>query len=193
MTEEITQPQEGQVTPPTASTPAALPAAVPPLTPPVVPPAVEPDDDEAQPDPRIRKANEEAKRYRLQLRETEGQLKTLTERLEALEKSQSEANQRAETERQARLRIEAAAANGLPPESAKFLNGSTPEEINAAAVELARLMPNRASRLGNTTDSPPQSRAKEIYERIGGQHISIFDPAVQRRLGGGESGEPEKE
>jgi hypothetical protein len=88
-----------------------------------------------------------------------GQVKTLEERLASLEKANSDAEMRA-------MRAEVAQAKGLTAAQAKYLAGSTREEMEAAADELKtafkssdtpdlRRRPSERLRPGSVPDATP--------------------------------------
>jgi hypothetical protein len=84
----------------------------------------------------------------------------LTERVTASERRASEAEARA-------IRYEVASAKGLDLKSAGFLTGTTREEIEAKADELAELLtdskpsPNAGGFDGGARTTPPEKRAPE--------------------------------
>lgn len=154
-------------------------------------------------DPRVKKANDEAKRYRLQLREAEKQVETLTARVSKMETAQQEAvkgeldqlkadlqaaNERAEAADLAARRLQIATKAGLDPAMADRLKGSTDEELTADATALAKLMPGRNARKGNGTGGGQPSLAEQLQSRIKGKSENVFDPTYQRSIGGGPVG-----
>ena len=123
------------------------------------------DDDEPVDVPRakakIRKANQEAKALRERVKELEAVERKLQE-LEDAEKSQldkaneriSAAERRAEDAETRALRLQVAHEKGLTPAQAKRLSGSTQEELEADADELAELFAPSSGREESTSRGP---------------------------------------
>jgi hypothetical protein len=144
----------------------------------------EPDDIDAM-RKALKKANEEAKNHRLKLKELEplaakaaeleeaqkSETEKLTERLSASEKRAVEAELRA-------ARLEVAAAKGLNPQQAKYLTGTTPEELEQAAEELIELFtagdpapslpgkPKPRLRGGSQPSSEPEMTPEEMARAV---------------------------
>lgn len=141
-------------------------------------------------DGRIRRANAEAARYRVERNEARQALESLQNELAALQTQLADSQSQAATERHARLQLSAAAAHGLPAELAERLQGEDAASLQADAERLAALLPLRRNlRTGNAAN-PPQSRARQIYNRIGGGDQNAFDVLLSQRLGGGALAEP---
>jgi hypothetical protein len=116
-------------------------------------------DGEGQ-DPRVRKANEEAKRYRLELRETQQMLETLKAEMAGLEAKQQDAYNKRFSEMESKLqaqiesaekreleaqRVSALAAKGLSPELADLISATDEDGIAAQVEKLAGLKPTKTS------------------------------------------------
>lgn len=89
----------------------------------------------------LKKANDEAKTYRLKLKEFEDRGKTEAQRLA---EARTEAEQRAATAEQSLLRYKVAAAKKLPVELAGRLQGATEDEMSADADALLKALKPQA-------------------------------------------------
>lgn len=112
----------------------------------VTPPAGAPDP-EGQPqatpepvDPRVKKANDEAKAYRRQLRETEAELEKFRDAQKTEAEKLAERAQKAEADRANLLRRAVAAELGLPSDLAERLRGDDEDELKADAEALKALL-----------------------------------------------------
>ena len=179
----------------TEPTPPA-PSATPPAEPATPPPALEPTagDDLAKMQAALTKANDEAKKFRLELKELKdrdpvkdllaklggtpepGQdpTKALQDRLDAMEKRAAEAEARA-------LRADVAAAKGLTAAQAKRLQGDTREQLEADADELRAAFATPAP-AGNGLPSPDPSQGS----RSGGADLHA---AIASAMAAGNVGE----
>ncbi|MGI5144801.1 hypothetical protein ACQEVC_45540 [Plantactinospora sp. CA-294935] len=99
-------------------------------------------------DPRVTKANQEAARYRRELRETQAKLAEYEKaQQQKAEADKSEAERRAAAEQRATeaelraTRLEVAHEKGLTPAQAKRLVGDTREALEADAEEILRDFP----------------------------------------------------
>lgn len=165
---------------PKPATPAATPET----------PAAESDEsDEPIRDPDAYARSQEAKKYRLKLREAEEQIDKLTTRLDSMSQQQAEAfsgeleqlkaqlaetqqqaaeaEQRAEAERVQRLRTEAIATAGLDPEFLEFVTATDAEGIETQVAKLAEKVSSAGrGRLGGGTGQPPRSRAQQAMDQM---------------------------
>jgi hypothetical protein len=129
-------------------------------------PGQKPDDDSRQyPESYVRKLRRESNGYRTRLVEIEQKLQAiedgeksesqkLTEKVSALEKRANDAEGRL-------IRYEVAADRKLDMQAATFLTGTTREEIEASADELAKLLKDRkppSSFDGGSRDPVPDDR-----------------------------------
>lgn len=158
------------------------------MTTPTQPPETAPDQPE-QPDPRIQRANAEAARYRVERNDVRERLAAReaehASRLEALQAELAAAQATATQAQQHTLRLEAAAAHGLPTELAERLQGADADALHADAQRLAALLPVQSNTRTGKSSSPPPSRAQQIFQRIGGGDQNAFDVLLQQRIGGG--------
>lgn len=159
--------------------------------------------DEQQDDPwadperarrEITKLRREAAKYRTQLREAEPKLTEYQKWLDSQKSEQERLAERlAQVERErdeARLghaRVMAAAAHNIPPELIGRIAGSTPEEIEEAAEELAkvldRLVAERASTSGRSASTRPvESLRPGATPATTDQQIDM-DSLLRRRAG----------
>ena len=159
--------------------------------------------DEQQDDPwadperarrEITKLRREAAKYRTQLREAEPKLTEYQKWLDSQKSEQERLAERlAQVERErdeARLghaRVMAAAAHNIPPELIGRIAGSTPEEIEDAAAELAevldRLVAERASTSGRSVSTRPvESLRPGATPATTDQQIDM-DSLLRRRAG----------
>jgi hypothetical protein len=97
----------------------------------------------------LRKANREAEKYRLRVKEFEDRDKSEQEKLEERAKAAEESARKAE---EARLRAEVALDKGLPKALAARLQGATLEEMQADADALLALIPPTP---GEPAPNPP--------------------------------------
>ncbi len=161
-------------------------------------------DESTLPDPardKIRRANAEAAKYRVERNQARQRIQELEARLqqtqedltaryeqtvESMRQEVSEALTEANRERLSRLRMRAVVEHGLPPELADRLSGDDAESLGEDAARLAALFPVRKSlRTGNAAQPHAQTRARQIFNRIGGGDQNTFDVLMQQRLGGG--------
>ena len=166
----------------------------------------EPQDepqDEQQDDPwadperarrEITKLRREAAKYRTQLREAEPKLTEYQKWLDSQKSEQERLAERlAQVERErdeARLghaRVMAAAAHNIPPELIGRIAGTTPEEIDEAAAELAevldRLVAERAPTPGRSASTRPvESLRPGATPATTDQQIDM-DSLLRRRAG----------
>lgn len=154
-----------------------------------------PDETPAPPethDPRIRRANEEAARFRVERNTAREELEALQTQqaqrqaeIEALHQQLAAAEQTAQQAQRARWQLQAAAQVGLPPEMAERLQGDDPEAIAQDAARLAALLPLQAeSRSGHAGGAAPP-RARQIFDRIEGRSDDLFTVLRQGGQGGG--------
>jgi hypothetical protein len=159
------------------------------------------DEDVQDVDPRIRRANAEAARYRVerntarqQVASLETQLENLRDELtaqhqQAVEDLQQQLERAQQTTHEAQLRqwrMEAVGRAGLPPELADRLQGDDPEAIVTDAERLARLFPLRKTlRTGHASQSGSPTRAQQIFNRIEGRSDNLFELIRQTGHGGG--------
>jgi hypothetical protein len=162
---------------------------------------VDEPSEEAETRDKIRRANAEAAKYRVERNEARQRIQDLEARLgqveeeltgryeqtvESMRQEVTEALTEANHERLARLRMAAVVEHGLPPELADRLSGDDAETLQADAARLATLFPVRKSvRTGNAAQPHAQTRARQIFNRIGGGDQNTFDVLLQQRLGGG--------
>jgi hypothetical protein len=102
---------------------------------------------------KVTKANQEAARYRTQLREAQDALskaKTVEE-FEAATKEFTEKIQQLEVEN---LKYEVAVDSEIPAKAIKFLTGSTKEELEASAAELKELFGQPAPKKATSVKAP---------------------------------------
>lgn len=161
-------------------------------------------DESTRSDPardKIRRANAEAAKYRVERNQARQRIQELEARLqqtqedltaqyeqtvESMRQEVSEALTEANRERISRLQMTAVVEHGLPPELADRLSGDDAESLGEDAARLAALFPVRKSlRTGNAAQPHAQTRARQIFNRIGGGDQNTFDVLMQQRLGGG--------
>lgn len=142
----------------------------------------------------ITKLRREAAKYRTQLREAEPKLTEYQKWLDSQKSEQERLAERlAQVERErdeARLghaRVMAAAAHNIPPELIGRIAGATPEEIEEAAEELAkvldRLVAERASTSGRSASTRPvESLRPGATPATTDQQIDM-DSLLRRRAG----------
>lgn len=140
-------------------------------------------------DPRLQRANAEAAKYRVERNQARDELLAreaeYKAQREALEQQLAEAFTAREEARLHALRLNAAAAHGLPAELAERLQGIDAESLHADAQRLAALMPLRKNPRTGKASTPAPSRAEQIFQRIGGGGHNAFDVLLQQRVGGG--------
>jgi hypothetical protein len=145
-------------------------------------------------DPRIRRANAEAARYRVERNTARQEIMTLQGQLSALHEQLQASQQQAETERLSHLRLQIATQAGLPIELAGRLQGQDETSLRADAAALVQALQARSPLTegaaaglgaGNGGKGGPRSQAQQIVDRINGASLNLFDPQVQRHLGGG--------
>lgn len=162
-------------------------------------PSETPQHDETR--DKIRRANAEAAKYRVErntarqrIQELEARLNEVQEDLtaryeqtvESMRQEVTEALTEANRERLSRLRMTAVVEHGLPPELADRLSGDNADSLREDAARLSALFPVRKSvRTGNAAQPHAQTRARQIFNRIGGGDQNTFDVLLQQRLGGG--------
>jgi hypothetical protein len=154
-------------------------------------------------DGRIRRANAQAKRYRLQLREAEQRVADLEDEMaslnagheaavaEQMARHRQELRGREEAARQREveaLRLAELARHGLSPEDATFITGDDAESIGAQVAQLASRLQETAlsgrASVGNA-GARRASGAGKIVGRIAGAGDNPFDPQTQMSSGGG--------
>lgn len=107
----------------------------------------QPDDGRQYPESYVRKLRRESSGYRTRLAEVEMKLQEIEdgEKSESVKLTErlSDAEKRAATAEERLIRYEVAAERELDMHAASFITGSTREEIEASADELAKLLKDR--------------------------------------------------
>jgi hypothetical protein len=133
-------------------TPPVTPPITPPVEPPVEPPVTPPVDDGSKtPIPpevaaALRKANKEAETLRLKLKEFEDRDKTAEQKVLEERDALKVDNEKLKIES---LRRDVASEKGIDPKAAKYLQGATREEMEAAADELVAVLKPSKPVFGN--------------------------------------------
>jgi hypothetical protein len=115
-----------------------------------------------QPDPRVKKANDEAKNRRLENKALRSELATVKTQLTEIAnafKAEKEARETAQREALAASRKAAAIKFGLPEKFAERLTGATPAEIEADAESLAKELPAKPAPNNGTPPASPGNPA----------------------------------
>lgn len=137
-----------------------------------------------------KESRREAAQYRTRAKEAEEKLRQIEEaNLSALEKAQKRT---AELEEQlSAIQVEswrqaAAAKAKLPTELVNRIQGSTAEEMEADAAELAKLLPTAMPKIpGIQPTAPGQNATGEAPKPQQRGKVDIFDPAFNKAHGGG--------
>src|SRR5688572_16157033 len=143
------------------------------------------------------RARKEAIQSRQKARESQAELESIKAQLDkvaTIEATVSELQKQLQDEASARkhaelqtLKMRVVSEAGLPAELASFLQGDTPETIQASAESLAKAMPKGAIKVpsvGNGAPPVPVSRADDILARINGTSNKAFDIETHRSKGG---------
>lgn len=124
-----------------------------------------PDVEERGDDPRVTKANQEAARYRRELREAQARLAAFERaKQDKADADRSETEKRVAAEERAAaaelraLRLEVASDKGLTPAQAKRLVGGTRQELEADADEILRDFPIAPAKPDTRSPKPDPSQ-----------------------------------
>lgn len=144
-------------------------------------------------DPRIKRANAEAARYRVERNAARSEAQALRAQLDTLQTQMQHAEQDIQAERLAQLRLRIGMEAGLPLGLVERLQGEDEAALHADAAQLSQLiqisaLPEEkrpAAIAGKSGKYVPSEGALRILDRIKGVEVNLFDPNFQRAHGGG--------